>query len=55
MNSIGKINFENKFSKFNALWSPKIIAQLNDYHFKLAKLKENSPGIVMKIQMKHLL
>lgn len=33
------VNFKEKFSKFNELWSPKIIAQMNDYHFKLAKVK----------------
>ena len=25
--------------KFSERWSPKIIAQLNDYHFKLAKVQ----------------
>ncbi len=33
------INFANKFSKFNDLWSPRIIAQMNDYHFKLARIQ----------------
>ena len=33
------INFTDKFAKFSDLWSPKIIAQMNDYHFKLAKIK----------------
>jgi hypothetical protein len=33
------INFEEKFSQFSEYWSPKIIAQMNDYHFKLAKLQ----------------
>jgi len=32
------INFREKFSTFSAYWSPKIIAQMNDYHFKVAKL-----------------
>ncbi len=31
------INFEEKFAKFNELFSPKIIAQMNDYHFKLTR------------------
>jgi mannose-6-phosphate isomerase-like protein (cupin superfamily) len=31
------INFEEKFSKFSERFSPKIIAQMNDYHFKLAR------------------
>ena len=33
------VNFQEKFSKFTEYWTPKIIAQLNDYHFKLAKIK----------------
>lgn len=33
------INFEERLKKFSEHWSPKIIAQLNDYHFKLAKVK----------------
>jgi len=31
------INFEEKFSKFSERFSPKIIAQMNDYHFKLTR------------------
>jgi len=34
-----KINFEEKFNLFSELWSPKTIAQMNDYHFKIAKIK----------------
>lgn len=33
------INLQEKFSKFTEHWSPKIIAQMNDYHFKLAKVQ----------------
>ena len=33
------INFQEKLSKFSEHWSPKIIAQMNDYHFKLAKVR----------------
>jgi len=32
------IKLLDKFSKFSEQWSPKIIAQLNDYHFKLVKV-----------------
>jgi len=32
------INIEGKFDLFSELWSPKIIAQMNDYHFKIAKI-----------------
>ena len=31
------INFEEKFAKFSERFSPKIIAQINDYHFKLTR------------------
>lgn len=33
------ISLTEKFSKFSEHWSPKIIAQMNDYHFKIAKVK----------------
>ncbi len=33
------INIQDKFSKFTDHWAPKIIAQLNDYHLKLAKVQ----------------
>jgi mannose-6-phosphate isomerase-like protein (cupin superfamily) len=33
------INLQDKFSKFSEQWSPKIIAQMNEYHFKLAKVQ----------------
>ena len=31
------INFEEKFSKFSQRLTPKVIAQMNDYHFKLTR------------------
>ena len=34
-----KINFTEKLSKFSDHWSPKVIAEMNDYQFKLAKLQ----------------
>jgi mannose-6-phosphate isomerase-like protein (cupin superfamily) len=33
------VNIQEKFSKFSEHWSPKIIAQMNDYHFKLVKFQ----------------
>ncbi len=33
------INLNDKLSRFSDRWSPKIIAQMNDYHFKLVKLQ----------------
>ena len=34
-----KINFQNKYNKFSKHWSPRVIAEMNDYQFKLAKIK----------------
>ena len=34
-----KINLKNKLSKFSDYWSPKIITEMNDYQFKLVKIK----------------
>ena len=34
-----KINLLEKFEHVTDYWSPKIIEQMNDYHFKLAKFK----------------
>jgi len=34
-----KINLKDKLSKFSDHWSPKVIAEMNDYQFKLVKIK----------------
>ena len=34
-----KINLEQKFSMFNEHWTPKIIAELNDYQIKIVKVE----------------
>lgn len=34
-----KINLQEKFSRFNELWTPKIVGELNGQQVKLAKLK----------------
>ena len=34
-----KINLKEKLSKFSEHWSPRIIAEMNDYQFKLVKIK----------------
>ena len=34
-----KINLKEKLSKFTKHWSPRIIAEMNDYQFKIAKIK----------------
>lgn len=33
------INLKDKLSKITERWSPRIVAQMNDYQFKLAKLQ----------------
>jgi mannose-6-phosphate isomerase-like protein (cupin superfamily) len=33
------INFENKYSLFSEHWSPKVIAEMNNYQFKLVKIQ----------------
>jgi len=35
------INFNQKYTLFKERWSPKVIAEMNDYQFKLAKIKGN--------------
>ena len=34
------INFSDKLSKFKEHWTPKIIAEMNDYQFKVVKVKD---------------
>jgi len=36
---ISTINLQEKLALFSDQWSPKVIAQMNDYHFKLAKIE----------------
>ncbi len=33
------INFDEKLDLFSDHWSPKIVAQMNEYHFKLVKFR----------------
>ena len=37
--STSAINFQDKFSRFSEHWSPKVIAEMNDYQFKLVRLQ----------------
>jgi mannose-6-phosphate isomerase-like protein (cupin superfamily) len=32
------INLQEKFTRFSAPWNPKVIAEMNDYQFKLVRL-----------------
>ena len=36
-----KINLLSKFQKINDHWSPKVIAEMNNYQFKLAKVSND--------------
>ena len=33
------LNFREKLSLFDELWTPKVIAEMNDYQFKIVKIK----------------
>ena len=37
--SYQSVSFSKKFSLFDAQWQPKLIAEMNDYQFKLVKLR----------------
>lgn len=36
---MNSINIKEKLTAINEHWSPKIIAQMNNYHFKLVKIE----------------
>ncbi len=36
---MSKINLRDKLQKFSDHWSPKVIAEMNDYQFKLVKIQ----------------
>jgi mannose-6-phosphate isomerase-like protein (cupin superfamily) len=38
-----KVNLEAQFTRFSETWSPKIIADLDDYHIKLTRLSGDFP------------
>jgi mannose-6-phosphate isomerase-like protein (cupin superfamily) len=39
MNHYQSLNFAQKLSLFNEQWTPKVIAEMNDYQFKVVKLQ----------------
>jgi mannose-6-phosphate isomerase-like protein (cupin superfamily) len=39
MTMIERVNLTDKFSLITEQWDPKVIAQLNDYHLKAAKVE----------------
>ena len=38
---MNKVNLSEKFSLFSEHWTPKIIAELNDYQIKIAKVESD--------------
>lgn len=46
------VNIEEKFSKLDELHAYKIIAQMNDYYFKIVKAKRDSSDTAMQRPMK---
>ena len=34
-----QINFQEKFTKISDQWTPRVIAQMNNYQFKIAKIQ----------------
>jgi len=35
------VNLADKFGKFSDHWSPRVVAEMNDYQFKVAKFLRN--------------
>ena len=33
------INFAEKLGKISGFWTPRVVAEMNDYHFKLVKIE----------------
>jgi mannose-6-phosphate isomerase-like protein (cupin superfamily) len=38
------VNFQEKFALFSEQWQPKIIAEMNDYQFKVVKIQGDFVG-----------
>jgi hypothetical protein len=49
------INFGKKFALFDEKWQPKVIAEMNDYQFKIVKLEGDFIWHDHKIRMRHSL
>lgn len=39
MNHYSPINFAQKYALFHEQWTPKVVAEMNDYQFKIARLE----------------
>ena len=48
------ISFAEKFGLFDEQWQPKVIAELNDYQFKVVRLEGDLFGILIRIPTRHL-
>ena len=46
-----KIDINEKLEKFKDQWSPKVVAEMNDYQVKLEKYQASLFGINMILQM----
>jgi hypothetical protein len=49
------INFADKFERLSEQWSPRVIAEMNDYQFKVARLEGDFVWHITRIQMRPLL
>jgi hypothetical protein len=49
--SYKSINFRRKFGLFSKQWQPKVIAEMNDYQFKIVKLQGDFIWHDIKIPM----
>ncbi len=45
------VNLLEKLKKFDDFWSPRVIAEMNDYQVKIAKFKGSLLGMTTKIPM----
>ena len=43
------INLLMKFDRFSDQWKPRVVAELNDYQFKIARLEGDFSGTAMPI------
>ena len=50
MNAV--INLRDKLTKFADYWAPKVVAQMNDYQFKLVKIQGEFVGTDTPTRMK---
>jgi len=49
------INFREKFTLFDEQWKPRVIAEMNDYQFKVVKLRAISFGTIIRKRTRRLL